>query len=326
MSDQLRHEPYGPADNGGAARILPVALAYRDAPPDVLEGAISEALTFSHSHPVGMDAGRVAAAAVIWLCKHSVASEEGDGPSSSSSSASLPSETFPVIFPGMRPLRPGPRELLRHLKEVAQTDEMKVKLMYMEARGFNVDAMDSWRSIFAISKTGEGVWTLVLANLERLTFHGQASTGSETVAASLLALITCWNEPERIVEMAASFGGSGVPVVAQLAGAFAGALHGDRWIPRRWWTNLENTPRGQDKRQGKSASTGDEEDTYDKLEDEWGLIYETNEEDEESLQFLSAEKRRLAAQLWRMGPRDEVVMLGRELAKMNCMAYGFGDE
>ena len=39
--------------------------------------------------------------------------------------------------------------------------------------------------------------------------------------------------------MAASFAGS-APVPSQRTGAFAGALHGEAWIPSRWRDNLEN--------------------------------------------------------------------------------------
>lgn len=51
-SDRHEREPWGPADNGAAALIPPVALAYATASPTLLEAAVREACTLSHPHPL----------------------------------------------------------------------------------------------------------------------------------------------------------------------------------------------------------------------------------------------------------------------------------
>ena len=83
-------------------------------------------------------------------------------------------------------------------------------------------------------------WNRLISVLNRLTFHGYATSGPEGVAVALWALCTNWNRPEQAVIVAASFAGS-APVTSQLTGAFAGALHGESWIPSRWRDSLENT-------------------------------------------------------------------------------------
>lgn len=50
-------------------RIAPVGLAYRNAPPEVLRGAVTAALLATHVHPEAVDAATVQAAAVGLLAK-----------------------------------------------------------------------------------------------------------------------------------------------------------------------------------------------------------------------------------------------------------------
>eukprot|EP00955_Chlamydomonas_euryale_P117543 366481-Chlamydomonas_euryale.AAC.3 len=84
-----------------------------------------------------------------------------------------------------------------------------------------------------------------MSTLSRLSFHGIATLGPEGVAVGLLPLLTCWGAPEHAVCLAATFGG-GAPATSQLTGAFAGALHGERWLPARWLDGLENGHGGRD--------------------------------------------------------------------------------
>lgn len=88
-------------------------------------------------------------------------------------------------------------------------------------------------------------WNRLVAVLSRITFHGYATSGTEGVAVALWALVTNWDAPEQAVIVSASFAGS-APVTSQMTGAFAGALHGDAWIPQRWMDELENGPGGRD--------------------------------------------------------------------------------
>lgn len=82
---------------------------HRDAPADVLEQAVHEACLFSHTHPLGLDGARVAAAAVVWLSKQ----DSGAG-------------------------RASPSALLQHLAGVARTEDMQQKLSYLQQELFQV--------------------------------------------------------------------------------------------------------------------------------------------------------------------------------------------
>lgn len=92
------------------------AASLRGASEEVFEEAVRQACLFSHSHAIGMDGARVAAAAVAWLSQQprpSTASSEGE--------------------------EEGPAALLRHLRgEVAQTDDMRDKLDRLAAAMFEV--------------------------------------------------------------------------------------------------------------------------------------------------------------------------------------------
>ncbi len=184
--DRADHEPYGPGDNAAAARVLPVALAYRDAPAEVLERAIDEACVFSHPHPVGMDGARVAAAAVVWLSKQQAGDDEASGPVA----------------------------LLRHLQGVARTEDMKAKLAFVIESLFSLSSVSDYRAFY-----GGAEWARLIEVTTRLTFHGFATSGTEAVAVALWALVTSWRRPEQAVIVAASFAGS-APVTSQLTGAF----------------------------------------------------------------------------------------------------------
>jgi ADP-ribosylglycohydrolase len=88
-------------------------------------------------------------------------------------------------------------------------------------------------------------WNSLIGVLNRISFHSYATSGTEGVAVALWALVTNWDNPEQAIIVAASFAGS-APVTSQMTGAFAGALHGDAWMPRRWMDELENGPGGRD--------------------------------------------------------------------------------
>ncbi len=56
--------PEGSFGNGGAMRIAPVGLAYRNAPPEILQEAVEDALLCTHVHPEALDGALVQAKAV----------------------------------------------------------------------------------------------------------------------------------------------------------------------------------------------------------------------------------------------------------------------
>jgi poly(ADP-ribose) glycohydrolase ARH3 len=58
-------------------------------------------------------------------------------------------------------------------------------------------------------------------------------------AAALWALVCHWGSPVDAVVAAAHAGGD-TDTLASMAGALAGALHGDGWLPAEWLGALEN--------------------------------------------------------------------------------------
>ncbi|EFJ53098.1 hypothetical protein VOLCADRAFT_127347 [Volvox carteri f. nagariensis] len=67
----------------------------------------------------------------------------------------------------------------------------------------------------------------------------------DAAAAALSALCCHWGQPEDAVVAAVHYGGD-TDTVAAITGALVGALHGTRWLPTRWYDNLENGASGRD--------------------------------------------------------------------------------
>jgi hypothetical protein len=99
------HIPDGSYGNGGAMRIAPLGLAYRNAPRAALARAVEAALLPTHVHPCGIDGALMQAAAVAWLSKRG----EPEGAAGDA-----------VADEGS-----GPEGLLRHLIDVVETDTAK---------------------------------------------------------------------------------------------------------------------------------------------------------------------------------------------------------
>jgi poly(ADP-ribose) glycohydrolase ARH3 len=64
---------------------------------------------------------------------------------------------------------------------------------------------------------------------------------AEAVACALWALACCPADPEACIIHAVALGGD-TDTVGAMAGTLAGALHGTRWFPRRWYDPMENEP------------------------------------------------------------------------------------
>ena len=67
--------PQGSFANGGAMRIAPVGLAFRNAPQDVLYRAVEVALLCTHVHPEAVDGAFIQAKAISELCRWTDASD-----------------------------------------------------------------------------------------------------------------------------------------------------------------------------------------------------------------------------------------------------------
>jgi len=66
----------------------------------------------------------------------------------------------------------------------------------------------------------------------------------EAFPSALWAVITNWKNPEQCVIDAVNMGGD-TDTIGCIAGAMIGALHGHKWIPARWWSNIEDGKRGR---------------------------------------------------------------------------------
>ncbi len=74
---------------------------------------------------------------------------------------------------------------------------------------------------------------------------GNGIRASQAVAAALWAFLRYGEDPEECVIRAVAFGGD-TDTIGAMAGALVGALHGQSWIPARWYDNIENGTRGRD--------------------------------------------------------------------------------
>eukprot|EP00197_Chlamydomonas_leiostraca_P005405 CAMPEP_0202862444 /NCGR_PEP_ID=MMETSP1391-20130828/3483_1 /ASSEMBLY_ACC=CAM_ASM_000867 /TAXON_ID=1034604 /ORGANISM="Chlamydomonas leiostraca, Strain SAG 11-49" /LENGTH=344 /DNA_ID=CAMNT_0049541983 /DNA_START=194 /DNA_END=1224 /DNA_ORIENTATION=+ len=101
-----KYTPEGSFANGGAMRIAPVGLVYRNAQPSVLLTAVTAALRLTHVHPVGVDGALIQAAAVGWLSRQPPPI------------VPMPKQEQIAFF----------NRLLSHLVPLAQTDRMRAQL------------------------------------------------------------------------------------------------------------------------------------------------------------------------------------------------------
>jgi poly(ADP-ribose) glycohydrolase ARH3 len=62
---------------------------------------------------------------------------------------------------------------------------------------------------------------------------------------ALWAALRYKDDPEEAIVQAANLGGD-TDTIAAMTGALVGALHGEQWIPRRWFEQLENGGNGRD--------------------------------------------------------------------------------
>jgi poly(ADP-ribose) glycohydrolase ARH3 len=121
------------------------------------------------------------------------------------------------------PARFAPQETLQELIDKAQTDRLRRRLQRI---GDALRRDDGDEEV--IAKVGNGVRAV------------------EAVAAALWAFLRYGGEPEECIVRAVGLGGD-TDTIAAMAGAAAGALHGDQWIPRNWFDNIENGRHGRDK-------------------------------------------------------------------------------
>ncbi|KAL6764714.1 ADP-ribosylation/Crystallin J1 [Haematococcus lacustris] len=256
-TDRQERQPWGPADNGAAARIAPVALACaaRGASLAELEAAVNAMCEVTHPHPLGRDGAWVVAAALHWLLAHHpgcrvaasqqlrqpVLSRSRQGTRQHHANGNVNSlGNADVLLPkpaaSEQPDHSTPEALLEFLESVARTEDMRGKLQLLRSNLLQVSPVTSWPTFYASRD-----WQRLVQVVSRLTYHDYATSGTEAAAVALWALVTHWQLPRQAICVAATWGGS-APVTTQIVGVLAGAAHGSMWIPDSWMQGVENAP------------------------------------------------------------------------------------
>lgn len=232
--------PGGSFANGGAMRISPLAIAYRNASSEELRAACTEAIRSSHVHEEAIDGAVVQATSVR---------------------RALMTENVQDF---------DPIQLLDELISVVKTKAMRDRLLDVKrefqqviiqkeneksgASGENQQELVELDNDFAID----------IAALKRLVPNTRPGSGLGFQIASIDALpCVLWcviryavDRPEQVLSRAISLGGD-TDTVASMVGAIVGALHGLPcsegasggaccWIAPHLIDGLENGERGRD--------------------------------------------------------------------------------
>lgn len=209
------HFPFlgGSFANGGAMRISPLALAYRNADGDTLREAVTAAICASHRHPEAIDFAVVQAAAVQQALK-------------------------------MQPEEFDAQEFLRELLGRCQVSEMQdaIKRTH-EAVAL---ASQTWTedTIEANVSTMRGVVNAVRRPGSSMDFQ---IASIHMMPCVLWCVCRYARHPQKAIQMAIALGGD-TDTTASMVGAIVGALHGEDFLrePVDWIAELENGPHGRD--------------------------------------------------------------------------------
>ena len=198
--------------NGGAMRISPVGLSYRNATNKVLKDAVIDAVMSSHCHPQSIDGAMCIALMVQYALKCDGVNKKFDY-----------------------------KELVDILLDNIDTKEMK-NIIEIVGKGYEEflkqpskdddDCMDD------ILNYDLGF----LKDNHLLTFQIKAI---EAVPMVLYCLLRWYKNPEQCAINVVTLGGD-CDTTGNMVGAVLGALYGTSWIPKRWYENLENTWREKD--------------------------------------------------------------------------------
>lgn len=211
--------PGGSFANGGAMRIAPVGLAYRNAEPAVLQQAVQAALMCTHTHPLGVEGALAQALAVAELSRMQFptpAAAAGDAAAARAGALAL-LRTLQSKLPGSEEMA-GKLQLLQEALQQAPADS---------------PASSSWQQYLQSSG-----WQHELATAAAVA-PGFQIKATDAVAAALWAVARHWGSPADALTAAVHYGGD-TDTIACMAGAMMGALHGTAWLPQQWLSNLEN--------------------------------------------------------------------------------------
>jgi len=120
-------------------------------------------------------------------------------------------------------------ETVKNMKNLVKTDGMRKNIEYILGEAEQIDNK--------IKVSDRDV-------LIKITVDFQ-SKGIEAVACVLWCLINYWKNPEDCIIKCVELGGD-TDTIACMAGYVLGSIHGYSWIPKRWWTKIENDQYGRD--------------------------------------------------------------------------------
>lgn len=207
--------------NGGMMRISPLAIAFRNAPTDLLRDACTEACRSTHVHEEAIDGAVVQASAVAFCLERTASDFE-------------------------------PLHMLAHLVGVARTAPMKRRLSNL-ANELKAELGDRGRDFAARGDLAQEIVDDVrvlrkILSKEKRPGSGMGFQIAAIDAAPCVLYAICKyvrEDPMGCIHRAIALGGD-TDTIGSMAGAIAGALHGAAFLSEELLSGLENGERGRD--------------------------------------------------------------------------------
>ena len=214
--------------NGGAMRISPLSIAYRNATAPALRAACAEAIRSSHVHPEAVDGAVVQATAVQYCLGLRTAADFSPQTLLDVCVAACTTEAMQDRL----------RSLVHHLCQDPQGHG---------AEGFGNGVTGAGAGVGAAVESDYAVLSAVLTPEHR---RPGSALGFQIAAVDMMPCVfyfVCryFREPELAIIRSVNIGGD-TDTTASMVGAIMGALHGVAFVPPRWADNLENGPYGRD--------------------------------------------------------------------------------
>lgn len=247
--------PGGSFANGGAMRISPLGIAFRNAPRDVLRAAVKAAILSSHRHPEAVDGAVAQAEAVRWLL-----AQKGNNDAEMGARAAAQPELQAL-------LRSKVEEFLGILVSACESAGMRdvmralsARLLLLSSGADDHGKKASGRHQDASFDYGGPMNTATdVAELRQLLSSVRRPGSGFDFQIATVHMMPCvfWvfiryalvqRKPFEAVQRAIALGGD-TDTTATMVGALCGALYGfdsSSWLPQRLVQGLENDERGRD--------------------------------------------------------------------------------
>eukprot|EP01025_Chloroclados_australasicus_P015247 TRINITY_DN17275_c1_g1_i3.p3 TRINITY_DN17275_c1_g1~~TRINITY_DN17275_c1_g1_i3.p3 ORF type:complete len:327 (-),score=38.35 TRINITY_DN17275_c1_g1_i3:490-1470(-) len=175
----VHHFEEGSFANGGAMRIAPLAIAYRNAQADKLLEGVKNALYCTHRHPLGIDGAFAQALAIRFLVQNG--KEMKRQSESESERVSI-----------------KPTEVIQYVFENVESDEMKSKLEVIKRSLEELQQQDNVSDI-TTEQSWEGIdtdprWQFDVKVLEQITASFQIKA-TDAAASSIYVLCRHFQDP-----------------------------------------------------------------------------------------------------------------------------------